>query len=411
VFADGNSVTVDGVGLTYDASGSMSNDGNNTLVYDAENRLLSATNGGSSGAYTYDGNGLRVTKASGSTTTVYIFSGSKVIAEYDNGAAVGSPSREYIYSGGALLVKIDSSGTMYYHQDQLSSRLVTDSSGNTLAQMGHYPFGESWYNASNDKLLFTSYERDSESGNDYAMARYHVNRLGRFSSADLLAGSIDDPQSPNRYSYARMDPINLVDPSGREVCEPAKCGDNGGGGGGGDDDGGQGGPPVPPDLGPPDFGPPPDFGQPQQPTAPIDPGCTNANCASVSADAPPDFPPFSSSFLYQLDISSNILGNLRIYGSLSRLRDLLKDDPDCLNFLSSNKTDAMGRLNDIIKFGSFGQDLLPISTDSSGNITGITNAVSGPTFLAPPSAITVNSLGAFFYKNFLGVPILPTTVE
>jgi len=39
-----------------------------------------------------------VKKISGSTT-VYIFSGSKVIAEYDNGAAVGSPSREYVYGG------------------------------------------------------------------------------------------------------------------------------------------------------------------------------------------------------------------------------------------------------------------------------------------------------------------------
>src|SRR5437762_7073504 len=144
-----------------------------------------------------DGNSLRVQKASGSTTTVYIFSGSKVIAEYDNGAAAGSPSREYIYSGGALLAKIDSSGTKYYHQDHLSNRLVTDSSGNTVAQMGHFPFGESWYNASGDKLLFTTYERDSESGNDYAMMRSYVNRLARFSSPDPLSGSTGNPQSLN----------------------------------------------------------------------------------------------------------------------------------------------------------------------------------------------------------------------
>src|SRR5229473_1915688 len=201
-----NSVTPDTAtnrisGYSYDANGNMTNDGSNTLVYDGENHAVSATNGGNSGAYTYDGNGLRVIKVSGSTTTVYIFSGSKVIAEYDNGAAPASPSREYIYSGGALLARIDSSGTKYYHQDQLSSRLVTDSSGNTSAQLGHFPFGESWYNASNDKLLFTSYERDSESGNDYAMMRFSVNRLGRFSSPDPLSGSIDDPQSLNRYSY------------------------------------------------------------------------------------------------------------------------------------------------------------------------------------------------------------------
>jgi RHS repeat-associated protein len=181
-----------------------------TYTYDAENRTVNYL----SAAYTYDGNGLRVKKVSGSTTTVYVFSGSKVIAEYDNGAAVGSPSREYVYSGAALLAKIDSSGTKYYHQDHLSNRLVTDSGGNTITQMGHFPFGEQWYNTTSDKLMFTSYERDSESGNDYAMARYYINRLGRFSSADPLLGAIAIPQSLNRYAYALNEPINLVDPLG-----------------------------------------------------------------------------------------------------------------------------------------------------------------------------------------------------
>jgi len=65
-----------------------------------------------------------------------------------------------------------------------------------------------------DKWQFTSYERDAESGNDYAMARYHVNRLGRFNSPDLIAGSVADPQSLNRFSYVRNDPVGLVDPLG-----------------------------------------------------------------------------------------------------------------------------------------------------------------------------------------------------
>jgi RHS repeat-associated protein len=192
-------------------------------VYDAENRVLSATNGGASGTYTYDGKSLRVKKASGSTTTVYIFSGSKVIAEYDNGAAPSSPSREYIYSASRLLAKIDSSGTKYYHQDHLSNRVVADSSGNALEQFGHYPFGESWYNASNDKLLFTTYERDAESGNDYAMMRSYVNRLGRLSSPDPVPGSFTNPQSLGRFAYVLNDPINLIDPWGLDPGSADPC--------------------------------------------------------------------------------------------------------------------------------------------------------------------------------------------
>ena len=221
ISATTNQIT--GSPYAYDLGGNMTNDGSNTLVYDAENRAVSANHGGASGTYTYDGNGLRVKKISGSTTTVYVFSGSKVIAEYDNGAPVGSPSREYIYGGAPLLAKIDSSGTKYYHQDHLSNRLVTDSSGNTYAQMGHFPFGEKWYNATNDKLFFTTYERDSESGNDYAMARYYASRLGRFLPPDALSGSIDDPQSLNHYAYVQNDAVNFLDPTGMYVAGPGQC--------------------------------------------------------------------------------------------------------------------------------------------------------------------------------------------
>jgi len=96
-----------GVVPTYDANGNMTYDGSNTLVYDAENHAISATNQSASGTYTYDGNGLRVQKVSGGATTVYVYSGSKVIAEGDG---VGSVLREYIYAGSSLVAKIGGSG-------------------------------------------------------------------------------------------------------------------------------------------------------------------------------------------------------------------------------------------------------------------------------------------------------------
>ena len=240
VNATTNQINTSGYG--YDSSGNMTNDGVNTLVYDAENRgtQVNGTPGTCSTAtacYTYDGNGLRVKKAvTGGTTTVYIFTGlpavagSKVIAEYENassasrtglrdGAAPSSPTREYVYLGSpeasGLLAKFEGSSTTYFHQDHLSTRVLTDSTGTNIGQQGHFPFGESWYaSGTSSKWLFTSYERDSESGNDYAMARYNVNRLGRFASPDPLGGTIDDPQSLNRYTYVGNDPINLTDPTG-----------------------------------------------------------------------------------------------------------------------------------------------------------------------------------------------------
>jgi RHS repeat-associated protein len=218
-----NSVSVDATtnrintaGYAYDAGGNMTNDGLNTMTYNAENRVVTSISGGVTSTYSYDGNGLRVKKQVGSATaTVYIFSSSKVIAEYASGAKVNSPTKEYIYSGSALLATISGNTTNYHMGDQLSPRLTTNTSGTVAGQQGHFPFGESWYSSNTTtKFQFTSYERDSESGNDYAIARSYVNRLARFSSPDPLGGFIDNPQSLNRYPYALNNPINLVDPSG-----------------------------------------------------------------------------------------------------------------------------------------------------------------------------------------------------
>jgi RHS repeat-associated protein len=235
VTVDATTNRITGAGYSYDSNGNMTADGLNSLVYDAENRLVTS----SGSTYSYDGNNLRVQKVASGTTTVYIFSGTKVIAEYVNGAAVGSPTREYIYSGSQLVSTIESGTTKYHHTDHLSPRLTTDTSGNVLGQQGHYPYGESWYlSSTTTKWQFTSYERDAESGNDYAVFRYYLNRLGRFSSADPLAGSIADPQSLDRYSYARGDPIDATDPlgllawvclkpcvivDGKKTCEPDYC--------------------------------------------------------------------------------------------------------------------------------------------------------------------------------------------
>jgi RHS repeat-associated protein len=195
----------------------MTNDALNTITYDAENRTLSSAGSLGSATYSYDGNGLRVLKTSSSATTIYIYNGTKVLAEYASGASVSSPTAEYAYMGGRLLSKFASGATTYYHRDRLSTRLITDSSGNVLTQQGHYPFGESWYiTGSATKWEFTSYERDAESSNDYAKFRYGVNRLGRFSTGDPVElVRTAAPQTFNRYAYVANDPINRKDAVGR----------------------------------------------------------------------------------------------------------------------------------------------------------------------------------------------------
>jgi RHS repeat-associated protein len=167
----------------------------------------------------------KVVTGTNAVTTVSIRSGGQVIAEYDNGATVTAPTREYLYGNNLLAIVTGSTGgsggtIIYQHRDTLSTRLYTNSSGGYAGDQGPYPFGESWYNNSTtSNWVYTSYERDAESGNDYALARSYANTNGRFLSPDPLEGIVGDPQSWNRYAYVENDPINLSDPSGESFWE------------------------------------------------------------------------------------------------------------------------------------------------------------------------------------------------
>lgn len=61
---------------------------------------------------------------------------------------------------------------------------------------------------------FTGKERDLETGSDDFGARYLRSNMGRFMSPDPLGGGLLDPQTLNKYSYVRNNPINLTDPTG-----------------------------------------------------------------------------------------------------------------------------------------------------------------------------------------------------
>lgn len=72
-------------------------------------------------------------------------------------------------------------------------------------------------------------ERDTESGNDYFLARYYNSNTGRFLSPDWDAKSsdpvpyakLDNPQSLNLYSYVGNNPMDKVDADGHQEEDAA----------------------------------------------------------------------------------------------------------------------------------------------------------------------------------------------
>jgi RHS repeat-associated protein len=195
----------------YDAAGNVTSDGSHSYTYDAENRVVSVD--GSVATYSYDYRNRRVKKAVGSSVTHYVWEAGRVLAEHDGNS--GAAIVEYIRLAGAMVAKAQSGSTQYLLSDRQSIRLTLDSGGNVIGRQAHLPFGEDFAESgTQQKHHLTSYERDAESNQDYALNRFHNFSVGRFTSADRVSGRPGNPQSWNRYSYSKNDPINRSDEAG-----------------------------------------------------------------------------------------------------------------------------------------------------------------------------------------------------
>ena len=209
-------------GYTYDAAGNLTNipATGASFTYDAENHLL--TTAGIT--YTYDGDGRRVKKSNGKL--YWYGTGSDTLDETDlSGNTNNSSFKEFVFFNGKRVASRDYSGNVnYYLADHLgTARVVTNSAGSVppLDDSDFYPFGGERVvtSSSGNTYKFTGKERDSESGLDNFGFRYLTSSMGRFMSPDSIANDweLANPQTWNRYAYARNNPLIYVDPDGAAV--------------------------------------------------------------------------------------------------------------------------------------------------------------------------------------------------
>jgi len=208
--------------FSYDANGNLTSDGIRSYTYDAENRLVTVTQGSSSWSYVYDYLGRRIQKSgTGITTIRSIYDGWNLIAESD---LSGSQVRRFVWGldvsgslqgaggvGGLLEIDADlTSANTYFPLYDASHNVIGlySSSGSLAAAYEYDPFGNlqtiaGSYGASNPFRSATKYT-DTETGFVYYGKRYYMPALGRFINRD----PIEEAGGVNLYGFCGNDGVN-----------------------------------------------------------------------------------------------------------------------------------------------------------------------------------------------------------
>ena len=171
--------------------------------------------------FVYDGNGVRVKKIAPDDSETYYVGGIYEVLS----TTTGITKTSYYYAGAQRVAMRITAGVstavIYLHGDHLgSTSLTTDASGQVVARVLYYPYGEERYTVG---TLTTDYGYTGQRKNGYLDtysmgARDYDPRLGRWLSADTIVPDSANSQSLNRYSYVYNNPLKYTDPSGHRAC-------------------------------------------------------------------------------------------------------------------------------------------------------------------------------------------------
>ncbi|WP_413933897.1 RHS repeat domain-containing protein, partial [Nitrospira sp. BLG_1] len=206
-----------GATLTYDSNGNLTNDGTNTYVWDARNRLASIS-GGATASFNYDALGRRVHKTRSTplpaVSTTFLYDGNDIAAEIGGGAVGANYLRSLNID--EPFVRQTGTGNEFYHTDALGSSLVmSNAQGDSGTTYTYEPFGKTTVSdTSANPFQYTGRENDG-TGLLYYRTRYYSPTFSRFVSRDSIGfgGGI------NVYAYVGNSPNHWIDPMGLDKCE------------------------------------------------------------------------------------------------------------------------------------------------------------------------------------------------
>jgi RHS repeat-associated protein len=210
----------------YDSAGNLTRDKDgNVFVYDGENKLITYNGGATQGGanYVYDGDGKRVKKIVGSVTTIFVYNAvGQMVAEYSTQTPPTNGSTSYLTSDtlGTSRMNTDAFGSVKARHDYLPFGEETSVGMSGRTQSQGYLYGTGYTDGVRNQ--FTGYERDSETGLDFAQARMYASNQGRFTTTDPIIMEkkrLADPQAINLYVYVRNNPLIYTDPNGERYVD------------------------------------------------------------------------------------------------------------------------------------------------------------------------------------------------
>jgi len=176
--------------------------------YDQAGRLTSTSSGGFESTFKYDGTGLLTTETRSTSTYPMVWDSTSDIP-----LAIRAGQNYYIYGPAGLPIERISAGVAsYYHHDQLgSTRILTNSSGETIGTYRYGPNGAIWkQTGTGTNLGFAGQFRlNTQKQLIYLRARVYDPVTAQFLSPDPLAA-----ESGETYAYAAANPVNAGDPLG-----------------------------------------------------------------------------------------------------------------------------------------------------------------------------------------------------
>jgi len=199
---------------TYDNNGNVTNDSNHTYAWDANGNSVTIDSVG----LTFDALDRAVEKNVSGTYTPIVYSPTGEKLALMGGSGGQTLQNAFVSLPGKAMAVYTSSGLDHYrHADWLgSARLSSSPSRTVLSTVAYAPFGEKYAQSGSSDLSFTGMNQDTVTS-DYDFLYREYSTEGRWPSPDpagLGAGNPVNPQSWNRYAYVMNNPLGFVDPLG-----------------------------------------------------------------------------------------------------------------------------------------------------------------------------------------------------